>query len=32
MTPITKPLPFDLETDEHYEEQMEAQHGRDPTE
>ena len=32
MTPITKPLPFDLETDEHYRREVEAQGGRDPVE
>lgn len=30
--PITQPLPFDLETDEHYEAEMEARDGRDPRE
>jgi sulfite oxidase len=30
--PITKPLPFDLETDEEYDEAMAARHGRDPEE
>ena len=30
--PITKPLPFDLETDEHYDKVMAAQGGRDPEE
>ncbi len=30
--PITRPLPFDLETDEEYDEAMAARHGRDPLE
>jgi sulfite oxidase len=30
--PITKPLPFDLETDEEYDQVMAARHGRDPIE
>lgn len=32
MLPITQPLPFDLETDEHYEAEMAAREGRDPRE
>ena len=30
--PITKPLEFDLESDEHYEEEMRKRSGRDPEE
>jgi sulfite oxidase len=30
--PITKPLPFDLETDEEYDAVMAARQGRDPVE
>ncbi|GIZ37728.1 hypothetical protein CKM354_000116400 [Cercospora kikuchii] len=30
--PITQPLPFDLESDEHYAAEMEARDGRDPRE
>ncbi|KAK4161063.1 Oxidoreductase, molybdopterin-binding domain-containing protein [Cladorrhinum sp. PSN259] len=32
IVPITRPLPFDLETDEHYEAAMQAQKGREPLE
>ena len=32
ITPITQPLEFDLETDEHYDMEMEAREGRDPIE
>lgn len=32
ITPITQPLEFDLESDEHYNEVMEAKKGRDPAE
>lgn len=32
MTPITQPLTFDLETEEHYQEVMKLRGGRDPKE
>ena len=32
IVPITRPLPFDLETDEHYEKVMAERGGRDPKE
>ena len=32
ITPITKPIPFDLETDEEFEAALKAQKGRDPLE
>lgn len=32
LLPITQPIPFDLESDEHYEQQMEARGGREPLE
>ena len=32
LLPITQPLEFDLESDEHYAAEMEARKGRDPME
>jgi len=32
ITPITKPIPIDLETDEEFEAALKAQKGRDPLE
>ena len=32
MLPITNPIEFDLESDEHYDAEMEARQGRDPAE
>lgn len=32
LLPLTRPLPFDLETDEEYLEEMKKRQGRDPIE
>lgn len=32
LEPITRPIPFDIEDDEHYETEMKARNGRDPQE
>lgn len=32
MLPLTRPLPFDLETEEEYIEEMKKRQGRDPME
>jgi sulfite oxidase len=32
ITPISQPLPFDLESEEHYDEQVRLRGGRDPVE
>ena len=32
LLPITQPIEFDMESDEHYQAEMEARGGRDPSE